>query len=165
MLPTKSTQSVKSGLSSKRHRTSALLLKADELTGDFYGDGDPGRIRTCGLQIRKLTPYIDFTHILSAMLRLCCAPGASQRSPMSASKYDYGPHSAQARCLLCADCVDLIGNEQRPRKNRIQVARILNRCCASEPLLESILLTSPRQNVYQHNLCQKRTLRPVLSAR
>jgi hypothetical protein len=53
---------------------------------------------------------------------------------------------------LSADFVDLVGNVQHPRNNRIKVSRFLNRCCARDPRLESILLSSPRPNVYQHNL-------------
>jgi len=51
-----------------------------------------------------------------------------------------------------ADCVDLVGNVRRQRKNRIQASRVLNQCCAPDSRLESILFTSPRQNVYQHYL-------------
>jgi hypothetical protein len=57
-----------------------------------------------------------------------------------------------------ADCVDLVGNMQRQRKNRIQAPHFLNQCCAPDSRLESILLNSPRQNVYQHNLPQADTL-------
>jgi hypothetical protein len=41
--------------------------------------GDPGRIRTCGLQIRKLTPGADLVEFFACMLRLCCIGDGPQK--------------------------------------------------------------------------------------
>jgi hypothetical protein len=48
-----------------------------------------------------------------------------------------------------ADFVDLVGDPERRRKNRIQPPYFLNQNCAPDSLLESILLNFPRQNIYQ----------------
>jgi len=66
--------------------------------------------------------------------------------------------------LLWVDCVDLVGNTQRQRKNRIQASRFLNQNCAPDSRFESILLTFSRQNVYQHNLPKAEIVRPPTKA-
>ena len=45
------------------------------------------------------------------------------------------------------EALALVGNGQRPRKNRIQMSRFLNRYCALDSLLEPILLTFGTLNV------------------
>jgi hypothetical protein len=56
-------------------------------------------------------------------------------------------------CPLWVDAVDKVGDEQRAGNNRIQLPSFLNRYCAPDSYLDSMLLTSPSKKVYrQHRL-------------
>ena len=49
------------------------------------------------------------------------------------------------------DAVDKVGDEQRAGNNRIQVPSFLNRYCAPDSYLDSMLLTRPSKNVYRQH--------------
>jgi hypothetical protein len=54
-------------------------------------------------------------------------------------------------CPLWVDAVDKVGDEQRAGNNRIQVPSFLNRYCAPDSYLDSMLLTRPSKNVYRQH--------------
>jgi len=49
------------------------------------------------------------------------------------------------------DAVDKVGDERRVGNNRIQVPSFLNRYCAPDSYLDSMLLTRPSKNVYRQH--------------
>jgi hypothetical protein len=50
-----------------------------------------------------------------------------------------------------ADAVDKVGDEQRAGNDRIQVPSFLNRYCAPDSYLDSMLLTRLSKNVYRQH--------------
>jgi hypothetical protein len=52
---------------------------------------------------------------------------------------------------LLTDAVDKVGDERRAGNNRIQVPSFLNRYCAPDSYLDSMLLTRPSKNVYRQH--------------
>ena len=65
----------------------------------------------------------------------------------------YRQHPAPNRVRpLRADAVDKGGDEQRTGNNRIQVPSFLNRYCAPDSYLDSMLLTRLSKNVYRQHL-------------
>jgi hypothetical protein len=55
------------------------------------------------------------------------------------------------KCPLWVDAVDKVDDEQRAGNNRIQVPSFLNRYCAPDSHLDSMLLTRPSKNVYRQH--------------
>src|ERR1039457_3487007 len=58
------------------------------------------------------------------------------------------------------DAVDKVGDEQPAGNNRIQVPSFLNRYCAPDSYLDSMLLTRPSKNVYRQHRSIAEAARP-----